>query len=124
VRLELLAVDRKRPNGRKPICKRCDSERALARYYTKRGPQPVRHCSECGAELEGRRRVVCSERCREARFNRLHPEAYAAREGRKVERRRERRRWAREAGKAAGEASREGPSQGCKSLAAGRRCDA
>jgi hypothetical protein len=94
VKLELLAVDRKRPNGRKPICKRCDSERALARCYAKRGPQPVRHCSECGAELEGRRRLVCSERCREARFKRLHPESYAKREAAKVDRRRERRRSA------------------------------
>jgi CheY-like chemotaxis protein len=55
----------------------------------------VRFCSECGVELEGRRRVVCSERCREARFKRLHPESYEEREWRKVERRRERRREAR-----------------------------
>src|SRR4051812_33214339 len=95
VKLELLAVDRKRPNGRKPICKRCDSTRSLARYYANRGPQPDRHCSECGAELEGRRRACCaSAKCRERRFRRLHPETYAAREARKVERRRERRRTA------------------------------
>jgi hypothetical protein len=94
--LELLAVDRKRPSGRKPMCKRCDSERSLARYYRLRGGQPMRRCSECGAELEGRQRVVCSSRCREARFRRLHPESYAAREARKAERRRQARRRASE----------------------------
>jgi hypothetical protein len=36
--------------------------------------------------------VVCTERCREARFKRLHPESYARREAAKIERRRERRR--------------------------------
>lgn len=55
----------------------------------------MRYCSECGSELVGRQRVVCSERCREARFKRLHPESYARREAAKVERRRERRRAAR-----------------------------
>lgn len=50
-------------------------------------------CSEGGDPLEGRRRVICSKpKCREARFRRLHPEAYAERERRKVERRRARRR--------------------------------
>lgn len=91
--LEDLAVDRSRPNGRKPICKRCDSARSLARYYAQRGEQPVRVCSECGVELEGRQRVTCgSSKCREDRFRRLHPESYAEREAAKVERRRERRR--------------------------------
>jgi hypothetical protein len=51
----------------------------------------MRECSECGAELEGRQRVVCGRRCKDARYKRLHPEEYAARERRKVERRRERR---------------------------------
>jgi hypothetical protein len=67
----------------------------LAKTAAKRGPQPVRYCSECGVELEGRQRVTCGTSfCREARFKRLHPESYAAREARKVERRRERRREA------------------------------
>ena len=65
-------------------------ERILEKAAARRGPPPVRYCSECGSELEGRRRVVCSERCREGRFKRLHPEAYAAREARKVERREKR----------------------------------
>jgi hypothetical protein len=51
----------------------------------------MRECSECGAELEGRQRVVCGRRCRDYRYKRLHPEGYAAREARKVERRREKR---------------------------------
>jgi hypothetical protein len=93
-KLELLAVDRKRPNGRKPRCKRCDSERAMERYR-RTHPPVVRHCAECGAELEGRQRVTCgSAKCREARFKRLHPESYAKREAAKVDRRRERRRSA------------------------------
>jgi hypothetical protein len=90
--LEDLAVDRSRPSGRKPICKRCDSARALARYYAQRGPQLAQLCSECGEPLEGRQRVTCgSSKCREARFRQLNPESFAAREARKVERRRERR---------------------------------
>ena len=55
-----------------------------------------RVCSECGAVLEGRQRVTCgTSRCRDARFKRLRPEAYAERERAKVERRREKRREAR-----------------------------
>ena len=46
--------------------------------------------------LDGRRRVVCSERCRDARDRRLHRDAYAAKEARKVERRRWRRRRSRD----------------------------
>jgi hypothetical protein len=91
------AVDRHRPSGRKPLCKRCDSARSLARYYANRGPQPVRQCSECEVELEGRQRVCCgSAKCRERRFRRLHPEEYAERERQKVIRRREKRRQLRE----------------------------
>jgi hypothetical protein len=90
--LDDFAVDRSRPSGRKGMCKRCDNEKSLSRYYARRGEAPARSCSECGDELEGRQRVVCSPRCREARFRRLHPDAYAAREAAKVERRRGRRR--------------------------------
>jgi hypothetical protein len=54
-------------------------------------------CEECGEELPPRRRVVCGERCREARFKRLHPASYAAREVAKLARRRPRRRELREA---------------------------
>jgi hypothetical protein len=106
--LEEFTVDRDKPSGRGSYCRPCDRERSreyyaenreavLERAAAKRGPAPVRHCSECGVELEGRSRVCCgSSKCREARFKRLQPEAYAAREAAKVERRRERRRELRE----------------------------
>jgi endogenous inhibitor of DNA gyrase (YacG/DUF329 family) len=69
-------------------------EAVLDKQAAKRGKirSEATECSECGGPLEGRRRVVCSERCRDARYRRLHPEAYAANEARKVERRREKRR--------------------------------
>jgi endogenous inhibitor of DNA gyrase (YacG/DUF329 family) len=74
-------------------------EAVLARAAAKRGrSRPAENvaCSECGAPLEGRQRVICgANRCRDAQFKRLHPESYAEREARKVERRRERRRAAR-----------------------------
>jgi len=90
--------------GRGSICRRCDRETSSAYYRDNReavllreaarraatNPGP-RVCHECGAALQGRALVVCSSRCREARYRRLHPEAYAARERRKVARRRERR---------------------------------
>jgi endogenous inhibitor of DNA gyrase (YacG/DUF329 family) len=69
-------------------------EAVLDKQAAKRGKirSEASECSECGGPLEGRRRVVCSERCRDARYRRLHPVAYAANEARKVERRREKRR--------------------------------
>lgn len=70
-------------------------EKAAAKRGRVRQSEP-RSCSECGGPLEGRQRVVCgSARCRDATFRRLHPDAYAAREAAKVERRREKRREAR-----------------------------
>lgn len=101
--MEEFSLDRDKPTGRGSYCKSCDRERSrayyakhreriLARAAARRGPRPARFCSECGVELEGQQRVTCGKSsCREARFRRLHPEAYAARERRKVERRRERR---------------------------------
>lgn len=73
------------------MCKPCDAERVreyyaenreavLDRQAKRRGdrrlPEPL-ECSECGVELEPPKRVVCSTRCREARFRRLNPDAYA-----------------------------------------------
>jgi hypothetical protein len=99
-------ADRSKRLGVGTYCRECDArrgreryvrdrERILARAAAKRGPQPTRHCSECGEPLEGRARVCCGlSKCREARFRRLHPEAYAKREAAKVDRRRERRRSA------------------------------
>lgn len=70
-------------------------ERVLAKAAAKRGrvrPAVRVECSECGGPLEGRQAVVCSRRCKDARYARLHPEEYAAKERRKAERRRERQR--------------------------------
>jgi hypothetical protein len=76
-------------------------ERVLEKAAARRGRErPVERttCSECGELLEGRQRIICgASRCRDARFRRLHPEAYAERERAKVERRRLRRQQAREA---------------------------
>ena len=96
-------VDRSKPSGRGWICRVCDRERSAAYYVANREavlaraaarrPAPLqRACSECSTPLVPPRRVVCSSRCQERRFRRLNPEAYAAREAAKVERRRERRR--------------------------------
>jgi hypothetical protein len=68
-------------------------EKAAARRGVVRPPERTT-CEECGGALEGRQRIVCSRRCRDRRYARLHPEAYAAKEARKVERRRARRREA------------------------------
>jgi hypothetical protein len=104
--LEEFTHDERTISGAGTYCRPCDAERSreyyqrnreriLARAAAKRGPRPVRHCSECGVELEGRHRVTCgSAKCREARFKRLQPESYARREAAKVDRRRERRRSA------------------------------
>jgi hypothetical protein len=100
--VEEFTFDRDKRCGRGSYCRPCEQERSrdyyqrnreriLARMAARRGPAPARFCSECRVELEGRQRVVCSSRCRDARFRRLHPEAYAAKEARKVVRRRERR---------------------------------
>ena len=97
------AIDRSKAGGRKSICLSCDRKRSrvyyeanrellLAAAKLRRPGRLVAECSECGGLLEGRRRVVCSGRCKDARFRRLNPEAWAERERRKVEWRRERRR--------------------------------
>ena len=70
-------------------------EKAAARRGRSRPPE-LTECQECGDPLTGRQRVICgTARCRERRFKRLQPEAYAERERQKVERRREKRRAAR-----------------------------
>jgi hypothetical protein len=99
--------DESKRMGRGSICKACDKEKSrdyhaanreavLARAAARKPPAPARNCSECGDELEGQRRVVCSSKCAERRFRRTNPEGYAARERAKVERRREKRRAQRE----------------------------
>ena len=108
LRRDKLARDVSRMTGRKSICVPCDREksrayyaanreRVLARAAAKRGPAPSRFCSECGERLEGRARVTCGRsKCRDARLKRTNPDAYAAREAKKVVRRHERRREQRE----------------------------
>jgi hypothetical protein len=90
--------------GAGTYCRECDRKRSKAYYQANRGrilekAAARRGPASAGPPLFGVRggargpsAVVCSERCREARFKRLHPESYARREAAKVERRRERRR--------------------------------
>ena len=67
-------------------------EKAAAKRGRPRSAEPT-HCSECGDELTGRRRIICgTASCRDRRFKRTNPEAYAERERQKVVRRREKRR--------------------------------
>jgi hypothetical protein len=69
-------------------------ERVLEKAAAKRALRPPleRSCAECGEPLSGRQRVVCSRRrCKDARFRRLHPEAWREAQRRKDARRRPRR---------------------------------
>ena len=91
---EWLPVEEFRPNpklrsGLHSWCKRCCAEsakqwreanrerveesnaRRRAEYEAARGPLP--RCSECGVELDTHAKVVCSRRCKDARYRRLHP---------------------------------------------------
>ena len=85
------AEDPEREREKSRAYYRANRERLLVKAAARRGglksPALV-WCSECGGPLEERQRVVCSARCRDARYRRLHPEAYAEKERRKVERRR------------------------------------
>jgi len=55
----------------------------------RRTPLAKRTCVECGGEFEGQKsRLLCgSRRCKDRRYQRLHPEAYRAKERRKYQRR-------------------------------------
>ena len=56
-------------------------EKAAARRCPPRTPE-LTHCSECD-ELTGRQRIICGKAgCRERRFKRTNPEAYAERDRR------------------------------------------
>ncbi len=69
-------------------------ETVLEKAAERRGSAPPASgvCSECGEEItDGRRdRLVCSRRCKDARYRRLHPEEYAAKQHRKYQRRKAR----------------------------------
>jgi hypothetical protein len=73
-------------------------ELVLGKAAAKRGmplSTPGGVCSECAEQLSGRRgKVVCSRRCKDARYRRLHPAAYREKQRRKQVRLRERRRSA------------------------------
>jgi hypothetical protein len=54
----------------------------------RRIPPTKLKCAECGEGFEGRRdRVVCSRRCKDRRYARLHPEELRAKQARKYQRR-------------------------------------
>jgi hypothetical protein len=100
--LEAFAVDRAKASGRSGLCLECGNlktkayyrehrDEVLAKAAAKRVPAPPTHgrCAECGGPMVGRpNRVVCSRRCKDARYRRLHPEAYREKQRRKRERRR------------------------------------
>jgi len=66
-------------------------ERVAADNAARRRPRVELSCVECGAVFEGRAgQLVCGRRCKDARYRRLHPEAYRAKRARKNRRRRER----------------------------------
>jgi hypothetical protein len=80
-------------------CKREDNrlwreahpERVEAYNASRRTPPTELTCSECGETFYGRRdRLTCSRRCRDKRYQRLHPEAFEENRRRKYARRRER----------------------------------
>jgi hypothetical protein len=76
------------------------------REWRRRNPDKVREhnerrripatesvCVECGGTFVGRKdRLICSRRCKDKRYERLHPETYAAKRHRKEVRRYARRR--------------------------------
>ncbi len=63
-------------------------ERVAAEKAARRRPR-VELCVECHAVFEGRtRQLVCGRRCKDARYRRLHPEAYREKRRRKERRRR------------------------------------
>jgi hypothetical protein len=54
----------------------------------RRIPPTKLKCAECGEGFEGRRdRVVCSRRCKDRRYGRLHPEELREKQRRKYQRR-------------------------------------
>jgi len=52
----------------------------------RRKPPAKLRCVECGGEFEGRKgKLLCSRRCKDRRYARLHPEAVRAKQRRKDE---------------------------------------
>jgi hypothetical protein len=66
-------------------------EKVAAQLKRERAKPVELVCSECGERFSGRpNRVVCSRRCRDRRYARLHPDKVREKERRKAARRRER----------------------------------
>jgi len=75
-------------------CRGCSSaatrawrEQNRERVNAARRTQPAKlRCVECGGEFEGRKgKLLCSRRCKDRRYARLHPEAVRAKQRRKDE---------------------------------------
>jgi hypothetical protein len=89
-------------DGLHPWCRACcaakqrewraaNPERVAAYNESRRKPLVELECVECGEKFEGRPHAkLCSRRCKDKRYRRLHPEQVRAKEQRKRERRRER----------------------------------
>ncbi len=66
---------------------RAYNARRRAEYAAQRQPSK---CSVCGTVMERAGKVVCSRRCKDRRYARLHPEQVREKRRRKDARRRER----------------------------------
>jgi hypothetical protein len=71
---------------------RAENPDAAKAYNEARRVPPSRlTCTECGEEFYGRKdRLTCGRRCKDARYRRLHPEKYRAKQRRQYARRRAR----------------------------------
>ena len=98
---EVLPFSAFRPNlklssGWSSWCRVCSSaatrawrEQNRERVNAARRKPPVKlRCVECGGEFGGRKdRLLCSRRCKDRRYARLHPEALREKQQRKYQRR-------------------------------------
>lgn len=80
-------VCRPTESRRKTEAQRLADNAARRVKYRAANPPAVRSCLECGATIIGRPdRKVCSRKCKDSRFARLHPIEYAAARARHAER--------------------------------------
>lgn len=78
-------------SGLHSYCRACHAAFSREWYAERRIPLTEHVCTECGTKFLGRRgKLVCSRRCTDARYRRLHPEAYREAERQKHARRRAR----------------------------------
>jgi len=80
------------PGSKGAAWRAANPERVEAYNAARRLPSSPRACPECGALFKGRpNKLLCGlRRCRDARYKRLHPAEYAAKQARRDRRRRER----------------------------------